>query len=85
MILIALDGILPAYLALHSPPVKGCLLAAIMILDYWLQDAYISSICITPMHVPSSGQQHTLEREYMLVARSVGASFIPGNSAGHAS
>jgi len=35
--------------------VRGCLLAAIMILDCWLQDAYISSICITPMHVPSSG------------------------------
>jgi hypothetical protein len=41
-------------------PVRGCLLAAIMILDYWLQDAYISSICITPMHVPSSGHQHAL-------------------------
>jgi len=31
----------------------------------------------------SSGQQHALGREYMLVARSVGTSFTPGYYAGH--
>jgi hypothetical protein len=32
--------------------VRGYLLAAIMILDLCSQDAYISTICITPRHVP---------------------------------
>jgi hypothetical protein len=38
--------------------VMGCPLAAIMILELWLQDAYISTICRKPLHVRSSGQQH---------------------------
>jgi hypothetical protein len=31
--------------------VRGCSLAAIMILELWLQDAYISTICRIPLHV----------------------------------
>jgi len=31
----------------------------------------------------SSGQQHALKREYLLVARSVGTLFTPGYYAGH--
>jgi hypothetical protein len=67
-----------------SAIVRGCLLAAIMILELWLQDAYISTICITPMHVRSSGQQHALWREFRLVMRSVGTLLTPAYFAGQA-
>ena len=30
--------------------VRGCPLTAIKILEFWILDAYISTICITPMH-----------------------------------
>jgi hypothetical protein len=64
--------------------VSGCLLTVILILDYVL-DAYISRLCVTPAHgKESSVQQHALWRWFMLLARSEGTSFTPGDSAGHA-
>jgi len=39
----------------HTPQylvhVRGCLLTAITIVELWLRNAYISEICITPMHI----------------------------------
>jgi hypothetical protein len=64
--------------------VRGYLLAAIMILELWLQDASISRIWSTPMHVRSCHQQQALYQQFMLLTQSVGASLAPGYCAGEA-
>jgi hypothetical protein len=62
--------------------VKGCPLAAIMILDYGYKMhtymSYAKHLCM----YQSSGQQHALQWEFRLIARSEGALFTPGNFAG---
>jgi len=63
--------------------VRGKLQAAIMILDYESYDAYISLICITPMHVSFkwSGICSLVEVD---ICRAKYTSFTPGYFAGHA-
>jgi len=68
---------------LRNTVVRGCPLAAIMILDYGytthIYPRYTYHLCM----YESSGPQRALQRGFMLVTRSVGTSFTPGYSAGH--